>query len=162
MYTFTETQKFRQWWIWAIVALPYLVVLVVFLFVQPEKKQAIEPEFWVVLCLVPLVGAFFILLLRLQTDIDSEGIRFRFRPFHFKPRIISWNEIENAYVREYKPLREYGGWGIRQSFRNGKAYNVRGNHGLQVVLKSGKKILIGTQKPAELELLLLQIRKNKV
>jgi len=35
--------------------------------------------------------------------------------------------------------------------RKGKAYNVSGNIGLQLFLKSDEKILIGTNKPMELE-----------
>jgi hypothetical protein len=46
-------------------------------------------------------------------------------------------------------LWEYGGWGIRYSW-NGIAYNTKGNMGLQIVMNTGKRILIGTQKPEEL------------
>lgn len=158
MYAFTETQKFRKWWIWAVLLLPYLVLLVVFLFIRPLKEQEMETEFWVLLFLVPLIGIFVILLLRLDTYIDREKITYRFFPFHFKPRVYYWTDIESAYVREYKPMREYGGWGIRTSFRNGKAFNVSGNHGLQLVLKNGKKILLGTQQPVEIQRLLLQLK----
>jgi len=42
----------------------------------------------------------------------------------------------------------------RNLFKGGKvgiAYNVKGNMGLQLYLKNGAKILIGTQKPAGVE-----------
>jgi hypothetical protein len=71
-------------------------------------------------------------------------------PFQFKYNEISWNDVLTIEVRKYKPIREYGGWGYRFSFKNGKAYNISGNMGLQIVLKNGDKILIGTQKPDEL------------
>lgn len=87
---------------------------------------------------------------QLHTEVSDEGIAYKMRPFHRQWRRIPWNEIQTAYVREYKPLREYGGWGVRIGL-NGKAYNVKGNQGLQVELVSGQKILIGTQRPEELQ-----------
>ena len=64
--------------------------------------------------------------------------------------MIPWKDIEECYVRQYSPLREYGCWGIRFGL-NGKAYNVKGNKGIQVKLKSGKKILFGTQNEIEVK-----------
>ncbi len=40
------------------------------------------------------------------------------------------------------------------------AYNVKGKMGLQLVLKNGKKNLIGTQKAEELKQILVE-RENK-
>ena len=48
------------------------------------------------------------------------------------------------------PISEYLGWGIRAG-SNGKAYNVKGNIGLQLVLKNDKRVLFGTQQPNELQ-----------
>jgi hypothetical protein len=59
--------------------------------------------------------------------------------------------VASIEVRKYSPIKEYGGWGFRYGFKNGKAYNISGNMGLQLILKNGDRILIGTQKPEELE-----------
>jgi hypothetical protein len=101
----------------------------------------------------------FLFLIRLKTEIYKEGISVQFIPVHFKPKQIVWSEIEEYYIREYSPLKEYGGWGVRYNF-TGKniAYNISGKTGLQLVLNNGKKILIGTQKPQEMELVLDKLR----
>jgi len=52
-------------------------------------------------------------------------------------------------VRKYKPLLEYGGYGIR-GFGNNRALNISGNTGLQLVFKDGRKLLIGTKKGHEM------------
>jgi len=53
-------------------------------------------------------------------------------------------------VRKYSPIGEYGGWGYRVAGkRSGVAYNISGNMGIQIELKNGKKILLGTRKPEE-------------
>ena len=60
--------------------------------------------------------------------------------------------IEKYEVRKYNAFREYGGYGIKgrkpgRRFRGkGYAYNISGNTGLQLYLKDGKKVLIGTQR----------------
>jgi hypothetical protein len=114
--------------------------------------------------LVPtVILPFFILVLfasfRLHTRINSTGIYYRFFPFHLKKKALLWDDVATATVRKYSPLGEYGGWGVRYGFKSGTAYNVSGNTGLQLVLKNGKKILIGTLKPEELQTVLVGLGK---
>jgi hypothetical protein len=77
-----------------------------------------------------------------------DGIYIRFFPFHFSYKEIAFHDLKSFEVRTYNALREYGGWGIRYG-PQGKAYNVGGNRGVQLVLADGKRILIGSQKPEE-------------
>ena len=142
---FTEKQRFMQWWLWLIMI---LVVASAFYYEESTLEM-------VVALLIPL----FLFVLNLETEISQEGISVRFFPFHLKKNFFSWEEIEKISVREYSPLLEYGGWGIRRG-KSGGAYNVKGNIGLQLVLKNGKKILIGTQKAEELKQILAE-RENK-
>jgi len=108
--------------------------------------------------LVTILTILF-LLFKLETRIEKDGIYIRFFPFHLSPRKYSWDKIEKSYVRQYSPLREYGGWGIRFGlFGKGMAYNVSGDMGIQLVFKDGTKVLIGTNKPQEVEEILR--RKN--
>ncbi len=46
-------------------------------------------------------------------------------------------------------MKEYGGWGIRYGMK-GMAYNVSGNRGVQLEFETGKRLLIGSQRPEEL------------
>jgi hypothetical protein len=97
-----------------------------------------------------LVVIVFLFSMRLDTEITDEGIYVQFFPFHLHRRFYPKASIQEIYVREYKPILEYGGYGIRYSF-SGKAYNVRGKMGLQLKFKDGGKLLIGTQKMEEME-----------
>ena len=59
--------------------------------------------------------------------------------------------IATSYVRQYSPLLEYGGWGMRIGlFGKGKAWNISGDKGLQLEFTNQKKLLIGTNQPEEL------------
>ena len=98
----------------------------------------------------------FIFVLQLRTKIDKNGIVYQFWPVHRKEQIIKWEEVNCAYVRKYSPIFEYGGWGFRHG-RKGKAFNTSGNMGLQIEFLNGKKLLIGTQKPEEMERVLRKL-----
>ena len=67
--------------------------------------------FGVLLLLVLIYG--FIYWCKLSTYIDHKNIVFKFVPFHRKPKIIPWDEVHSATVIQYRPIAEYGGWGLR-------------------------------------------------
>ena len=146
---FTEKQGFRQKWLMAIIVVT--LGIAVWAFVQqiilgiPFGNNPAPDGVLILLLLLPfaLFGLFFSLCL--HTRIDRQGITYRFAPVHRKDRLIKWDSVKQIEVRKYKPITEYGGWGFRVG-KNGLAYNTGGNMGLQLVLKDGKKLLIGTQK----------------
>jgi hypothetical protein len=85
--------------------------------------------------------------MKLIVRVNDRGLSYRYPPFIAKERLIAKEDIEKHELRKYSPIREYGGWGIRYGWKKGeKAYNVRGNTGMQLYLKDGKKILFGTQQ----------------
>jgi hypothetical protein len=96
---------------------------------------------------------FILLFANLQTRLSESALYIRFFPFHFSYRKIDFDTIATVYARSYQPLGEFGGWGIRWTPR-GRAYNVSGNQGVQLELKNGKRILIGSLRADELASLL--------
>jgi hypothetical protein len=90
-----------------------------------------------------------LIFLKLETRVETDALYLRFFPFHILYKKISFDDIALVYARTYQPLSEFGGWGIKWG-SNGKAYNVSGNRGVQLELKDGKKILIGSQYANEL------------
>lgn len=149
LYRFEEIQRFNQPLLWAL-----LIGLQLFFFYGMYQQLILGEKFGdnpapdallVVLALIPLSIIILFGIMHLRTRIDEENIEVLFFPF--TKVIINREEIEKAKVRKYKALTEYGGWGIR--YGNGKAYTTSGNQGLQLQLKDGRKILIGTQKPDE-------------
>ncbi len=92
-------------------------------------------------------SAYLIFGSKLVTVVTGNEIRVTFKPYFYKPVVFDPEDIDRFEIRTYKPIREYGGWGVRYGGKNnGKAYNVRGKTGLQLYLQNGKKVLIGTQK----------------
>jgi hypothetical protein len=85
----------------------------------------------------------------LTTEVRADGIYYRFFPFHLRFHRIAAESLVSYEVRTYKPIKDYGGWGIRYG-RGSKAYNVSGNRGVMLEFSDGKRLLIGSQKPDDL------------
>ena len=154
---FQETQRFTQWWLWLLLA---IIGYFIFkpLYFSIKENQNLTVDQWVGFIILGLVVLLFVLV-KLETQIKDDGIYVRFFPFVPKFKFYPWSEISIAVVRKYRPLMEYGGWGIRFG-RNGKAYNIKGNKGLQLKFKNGNALLIGTQKAEELERVLENLKQT--
>lgn len=116
------------------------------------------PDFVVILIAAVfgiLFPAFFAVL-RLEISVDDRYLRFRFYPVHVNYRETALSEISAAEEVKYRPIMEYGGWGIRFR-RNIRAYTMRGNEGVMLTFADGRKILLGSQKADKL---LKAIRKK--
>jgi hypothetical protein len=148
---FSERQHFTTPWLWA------LILGLAALFTYGAWRQLILGEpwgtkpgpDWAILMSWLFAGVALPALFasaHLRTEVRGDGIRIRFFPFHLRWRNWSYSEIESVEAREYSPLGEFGGWGIRIA-PQGWAYNVSGRLGIQLVLRSGQWILIGTRDP---------------
>jgi hypothetical protein len=150
---YREVQHFRQVWIWAMIiaiaGLMWYGSLIQLLLHRPFGTRPMSDSllfiFWL-LCGIGLPAFFY--YARLITEVRHDGIYLRYVPVHRSFRKIAFNELKRYEVRTYRPIIEYGGWGIRYGPK-GKAYNVSGNRGLQLELISGKRLLIGSQQPEE-------------
>lgn len=137
--SFEEEQSLPAGWILLVLATGVVVAVVALAVEDPAAPSE----------LVPLVGIFALLgvwlsRMALITRVGPSEVTLRFRGL-FKTRTIPIAAIEQAYARQYRPLMEYGGWGIRLGL-SGWAYNVRGREGVQLKLKGAKPLLIGSQR----------------
>lgn len=64
-------------------------------------------------------------------------------------RKISLNEVGKTEVVSYRPVEDYGGYGVRLTKR-GRAYIAGGDRGVRLTFTKGGKVLIGSQRPEEL------------
>ncbi|WP_435335844.1 hypothetical protein [Haloarchaeobius sp. TZWWS8] len=85
-----------------------------------------------------IVGAIaaFLYSLRLRTEVRADGIHVQMWHLHRSFRHIPWADIESVESRRYRPIREFGGWGIRWT-PSALAYNVHGNEGLWIRRTTG-------------------------
>ena len=161
---YKETQKFDQWWISLL--LYGLMGLMVYASIQQLLYKipfGSKPASDLVLIIGDILMVLLILFFRfltLTTEADKNGISVQFKPFHRNKQWFKWQDIQNAELITYKPLLHYGGWGIRYGLY-GRAYNVAGNQGIMLTLTKGKKVLIGTQNPAEFQAFIEDIKSKQ-
>ena len=161
---FAESQKLKQWWVWA------LLILINILFIggciaqigfgKQFGNNPLSNTGLVIITVVILLFSMIFFIARFETKITVDGIYVRLVPFSKKYKFYPWEKLNNYYVRKYVPMKEYGGWGIRhKENEKDSAYTVSGDKGLQLEFKNNKKLLIGTNKEAELKEALSKVEK---
>jgi hypothetical protein len=85
---------------------------------------------------------------RLITEVREDGLFIDFI-WLWPERTIPWDQITGVETRTYRPVRDFGGWGVRWATR-GIVYHARGKQGVRLILASGERVLVGSQRPGEL------------
>ena len=111
-----------------------------------EETQSFSPWLYAVAAIVLAILAG-VLTLRQSTTVTPDAVRVRFG-FLYTTR-IPIAEVKQAEAVEYRPIAEYGGWGIR-GFGKKRALNARGHRGVLLTKADGSTLMIGSQKPREL------------
>jgi len=149
---FEEEQSFPQFWFWLTLGASLLVMVLaygpMYLAGQPVPVEALVVSAATIGVMMLLVAAL-LLGMKLRVTVDDRQLHVRFSPF--VDRAIFLDDIRSWEARTYRPIVEYGGWGIRWGmFGKGQAYNARGNRGVQLELADGARLLIGSQRAEEL------------
>lgn len=152
---FREVQRFTQWWIWPLVLIAsgaaWFAAIAHFFMADASAKGRMPDILMIAIWLLVGIGLPLLLLfIMLVVEVRPDGLYYRYYPFHLAYQRIPYEEIKTAEARTYRPVREYGGWGIRYSRKNGKAYNVSGDRGVQLELLDGRRVLFGSQRADEL------------
>ncbi len=149
---FREAQRFRQLWIWILLAIVaaaawyFFFEGVLFGGANNDVDIAIFVAVW---AFSGIILPLFFNFLRLESEVRSDGVHVRFFPFHLKFKRFAWDEIAGYEPVEYRPIMDYGGWGIRYGWK-GKAYNISGKEGVMFSFKDGRRdLLIGSRHPTE-------------
>jgi len=147
MAPFREEQRFEWYWT-AMFCVPTLIVGYG-IYRQVGLSQPVVPGslLWPAFA-VALVVAVWFLRLKLVTEVRDDGLFVCF-VWLWPERTIPWDQIRSVGTRTYRPIRDFGGWGVRWATR-GVVYHARGNRGVRLVLESGERVLIGSQRPDDL------------
>lgn len=142
-YEFKEEQKFTQWWLWliliAVTVIPVYGIYNQIILGQVFGNKPMPDTVLIVSAIIPFGILVLFWLFRLKTEINSKEIRISFFPL--TTRTVEWKDVKSAQVLDYGFV---GGWGIRLFAKYGTVYNIKGNKGLALELKNGKKCLVGT------------------
>jgi hypothetical protein len=150
---YKEEQRFRQSWVWGIVlvvaALGWWSFIQQIVLGRPfGENPAPDWGVWLLWLFIGVGLPVLFVFIRLVLEVTVDAVIIRYRPL--KKRRIPLADIDQAKVRTYNAIKEYGGWGIKGwSFRN-VAYNVSGDRGVELTLRDGRRVMLGSQRPEEL------------
>lgn len=149
---YKEIQKFRQPWLLALFGLALGLPLLLLGFGpggdgSPEIRTLFSSAVAVYAVVSAAILGWF-LSLKLETRVEANSVSLKFHMLWPKKTYLL-SEIAEAEVRTYRPIMEYGGWGVRFG-RRGRAFNVSGNRGVELTLTNGKRVMIGSPQPEEL------------
>jgi hypothetical protein len=142
-----EEQHFHR----AILGVLSAALVVVAIVTLVELVAGRPAELWLVVVGPIVVGVVAVLLSlsHLDVDVTDAGVTIAFR-YLWPARRIAFSEIVGLEVRRYDPLLEYGGWGVRLGPK-GWGYMTGGTEGVQLRLRKGLPVLIGSARARELE-----------
>lgn len=150
---YRETQRPRQWWLWVVVAgvtgLAWWAFIQQIIVGRPFGSNP-SPDWgvWLLWAFIGLGLPCLFLIMGLVLEVAPDRIMIRLRPF--RTRIIPLVEVQELQARKYSPVKEYGGWGIKGWSRKNIAYNMSGDEGVELTLHDGRRVMLGSQRAAEL------------
>ncbi len=100
------------------------------------------PGFAMSMLILPAVAA-----MNLRTAVFTDRIKLRYWPFFWKT--IPLADVQSARAVTFRPLRDWGGWGLRGLGKR-KAWTSHGNTGVLLELTDGRQFTIGSQRPQAL------------
>ena len=105
---------------------------------------------------IPFFALFY--YSKLETIVTDEGFGYRWWPLQNKYRILLKDDILKVSTRS-GPMMSYG---IHWMPSYGWVHNVRGREGMQIKMRSGKRMFIGSQKMNELKSVLETLLKKTI
>ena len=114
-----------------------------------RKPQEASKLFLSLLAVLVIEIPIFLLLFysKLETIVVPEGLGYRWWPLQGKYRMIFKEDIIDIGLRKSPPFT----YGLHWMPGYGWVNNMRGRKGIQIKLKSGKKIYLGSQQIEELK-----------
>ena len=136
----TERQS-AGWWV-------HVVVLVA---VASSIAAVVAPEgaslWWIA---VPIVLALVIygLFTPMTVQVSADAMEVRFGHFGWPRWVFPISEIRGARSVQFRPLRDFGGWGMRRG-RDAYCLNERGDRGVRFAF-FGRDYVVGSDDPQQL------------
>lgn len=159
---FTETQRFRQDWLWALLLVSTLPAFVIVVVVTVDDAGGFTAEVY------PTLGGVALLMwgplvvfykASLRTEVRDDGLYLKLFPLHLSARHVPCEDITAIDTESFSPIGKYGGIGIRYnptlyrwgiSFEKPKAYIASGGDGVRIERRDRRPLVVGTQRPREL------------
>lgn len=86
----------------------------------------------------------------LLVTVETGGVRVGLGRARLLRTFIPFADVSEIESVTYKPLRDFGGWGLRGSKRK-RVWSARGNRAVRLHLTDGRQVWVGSDEPDRLE-----------
>jgi len=139
----------------------YVALIVIFVLSAPRDYGGSAP-FYANILIGGLIVGIGLIFGRLVIDLDEKNLTMTWGYLGWPKTRIPLEIIEKSETIDYKPLRQFGGWGIRCGRVQGQmtgCYSMRGNRGvllslnteIRVTFARTRQFLVGSLKPERLQ-----------
>lgn len=129
----------------------WVQVLVIAALVSGAVTTALMPSeagrWWII---VPLIigAAVYLVFTPMTVEVHSDAMHVRFGYLNWPGWFFPIDDIADARVVTFRPLRDYGGWGIRRG-DEGYCLNERGDSGVRFEYLA-RTYTVGSDEPGRL------------
>ncbi len=148
----TAVFREEQYFDWRVYALIASVEVLTGLALLHRNAWSLE----VLLGLVVGIGLGMLLvlfLLHMTTEVTPTVVRVWFGWVPVYRRVLPTGELRRVEIVTFHPFSDYA-WGIRSGRDGERALIARGNRGVRIELTGGSFLVIGSQRPEELAIVL--------
>jgi hypothetical protein len=96
------------------------------------------------------VAAGWLLFGRLRVQVTRSDLLVGFGFVRLIQKRIPYSDIAALETVSYRPLLEFGGWGIRYGRGGKRAWTMRGNRAVRLQLRDGVQLYVGSETPERL------------
>ncbi len=149
---FHEEQSLRQRRLLILTAIPPVAMLLLAIWQvglgHPWGKQPMSNAGIVGWTIFLWLIYFRLITVKLVTEVLPNELSVAMRGLWRSYR-ISLAAVQSVHAVTFDPVTDWGGYGVRSTAR-GKAFIANGNKGVELALKKGGVVLVGSQRPDEL------------
>lgn len=151
---FNEQQKIKGFGIKVLMGISTVITLGVLLLVMFKERSPGFTEYLILVITLVFMALVYWLIFEIPayTRIDRIGIHYKYQPWVWKYRLITWQDIERVDFKSISPISDYGGWGYRMgSEKKGNGIIMGSDGGFTIVKKRGKPFTITTTRKHDAE-----------
>ena len=104
---------------------------------------------WLSVLIAPVGIALTLVHGGFRTLVTREAVTVRMGMLGIHLLRLKTSDIISAKLHDFSPLKDFGGYGIRFN-KEMKAYFLKGDRGVKITTRVGKKYLIGSDHPERL------------
>jgi hypothetical protein len=145
----TAVFREEQYFDWRVYALIASVEIVTALALLHGRARSLELVLGLMVG-IALVMFVVLFLLFMTTEVTPTDVRVWFGWVPVYRRIVPIGAVRRIEIVTFRPIVEYGFWGIRSGRDGSRALIARGNRGVRLDLTDGSVLLIGSQRPEAL------------